>query len=165
MLRDAITAVLLGISLAAQGPPAADALALVNATVLNVGDGSLQRGATIVVRAGRIESVGTAAAPAGVRAIDLRDKFVVPGLIDAHVHIENLITLQAALHSGVTTVRSSGVPHYADVGMRELVKAGALTGPDVLPSGYHVRSNLGDIAGFLTRSQPVLTASTGDGNG
>ena len=48
----------------------------------------------------------------------------MPGLIDAHVHIANLRSLRTALESGVTTARSSGVSHYVDVGMRELVKQG-----------------------------------------
>ena len=63
----------------------------------------------------------------------------IPGLIDAHVHIANLRALRTALESGVTTVRSAGVSHYVDVGMRELVKQGAVVGPDVLAAGYHVR--------------------------
>ena len=32
--------------------------------------------------------------------------------------------MRAALESGVTTVRSAGVSHYVDVGLRELVKQG-----------------------------------------
>jgi imidazolonepropionase-like amidohydrolase len=64
---------------------------------------------------------------------------VVPGLIDAHVHIATPGAMRAALESGVTTVRSAGVSHFADVGLRELVKQGHLPGPDMLAAGYHVR--------------------------
>ena len=71
--------------------------------------------------------------------IDLRNRFVVPGLIDAHVHIASLPQLRAALESGVTTVRSAGVSNFVDVGMRELVKKGFVAGPDVVAAGYHVR--------------------------
>jgi imidazolonepropionase-like amidohydrolase len=46
----------------------------------------------------------------------------------------------------VTTVRSSGVSSYADVGLRELVKQGALPGPDVVATGYHVRPVVADEA-------------------
>ncbi|HUE88508.1 MAG TPA: amidohydrolase family protein [Vicinamibacterales bacterium] len=127
-------------------PGQPEALALVNAHVVNVIDGSVQRGVTVMLRGGRIESVGAAAAPAGVKAIDVRQRFVVPGLIDAHVHIGNLRALRTALESGVTTARSAGVSYYADVGIRELVKKGALTGPEIVASGYHVRTLIAEEA-------------------
>jgi imidazolonepropionase-like amidohydrolase len=126
--------------LGAQPTAVPDALALVNAYVVNVADGSVQRDQTIVLRGGRIESIG-AAKPAGdLKTIDIRQRFVVPGLIDAHVHIGNLRALRTALESGVTTARSAGVSYYADVGMRELVKQGAVIGPDIVAAGYHVRT-------------------------
>jgi imidazolonepropionase-like amidohydrolase len=146
MRRSAASAVILifGIaSLTAQRAPAAlDAIALINASVLNVRSGSIQRGATVVLRGGLIESVSAAAAPAGIRSFDLHNRFVVPGLIDAHVHIGSLPQLQAAFESGVTTVRSAGVSNFADVGMRELVKKGLVAGPDVMAAGYHVRPEI-----------------------
>ena len=64
------------------------------------------------------------------------------------MHIANLRALRTALESGVTTVRSAGVSHYVDVGMRELVKQGAVVGPDVLAAGYHVRPTLAEEAFF-----------------
>ena len=126
---------------AAQRPtvPPQEALALTNASVVNVRTGAVLRNATVVLRGGRIESVGTTAAPSGIRAIDLRGRHVVPGLIDAHVHIGSLPQMRAALESGATTVRSAGASNYADVGLRELVKRGFVAGPDMIAAGYHVR--------------------------
>ena len=136
-----VLAFCLSFSLLAQGrgPIAQDPIVLTNASVVNVRTGAVQRGATVVLRGGAIVSVGTGAVPAGARTIDLRGRFVVPGLIDAHVHIASLPQLRAALESGVTTVRSAGVSNYVDVGMRELVKSGYVAGPDMLATGYHVR--------------------------
>jgi imidazolonepropionase-like amidohydrolase len=114
-------------------------IALINANVVDVRSGTIQANAAVVLRGGRIESVGAGAAPAGVRAIDLRGRYVVPGLIDAHVHIGSVAQMRAALDSGVTTVRSAGVSHFVDVGLRELVRRGALAGPDMIATGYHVR--------------------------
>src|ERR1700720_4503516 len=48
---------------------------------------ALKDGATVVVRGDRILSVGTAAAPAGARIIDLGDATLLPGFIDAHTHL------------------------------------------------------------------------------
>lgn len=118
---------------------AEDPVALINASVVNVRSGVITRGATVVLRGGRIESVGAGAAPAGLRAIDLKGRYVVPGLIDAHVHITSLPQMRAALDSGVTTVRSAGVSHFVDVGLRDLVRKGFAAGPDMIATGYHVR--------------------------
>jgi imidazolonepropionase-like amidohydrolase len=136
---------LLVAALSARQPPplsAAPTTALINASVVNVRTGTVTRGATVVLRGGRIESIGTGAAPADARTVDLRNRFVVPGLIDAHVHIGSLPQMRAALESGVTTVRSAGVSHFADVGLRELVRRGHLPGPEMIAAGYHVRPSL-----------------------
>ncbi len=128
--------------LAAQsaGAAAPDRIALVNAQVVNVVTGAVLDGQTLVLAGGRIESVGTTAPPSGVRVIDLHHRWVMPGLIDAHVHIGSLPQMRAALQSGVTTARSAGVSSYLDVGLRELVKRGHVAGPDLLAAGYHVRT-------------------------
>lgn len=135
-------AVILAISTARAQPrdvPPQEAVALTNASVVDVRAGAIARGATVVTRGGRIESVGPGPAPAGTRAIDLGGRFVVPGLIDAHVHVGSLAQMRAALESGVTTMRSAGVSHFVDVGLRELVKKGFVAGPDMIAAGYHVR--------------------------
>ena len=130
---------------AQRGPAPVDAIALTNANVVNVRTGAIQRNTTLILRGGLIERIGppspTAATDAagGMRTIDLRGRYVVPGLIDAHVHISSLPQLRSALESGVTTVRSAGVSHYVDVGMRDLVRKGFIAGPEVLAAGYHVR--------------------------
>src|SRR5688572_602558 len=121
-------------------PP--EALALINANVVDVRAGRVLPGVTVIVRDGRIESVGKAASTTGLRTLDLRGRHLVPGLMDVHTHITSLEAAKRALESGVTTVRSSGVSSYIDVGLRELVRQGALAGPDVLASGYHIRPRL-----------------------
>jgi imidazolonepropionase-like amidohydrolase len=141
-----VTLIVAAIAVHAQAPQTA--LAIINANVVNVVDGSVQRNVTVIARGGRIESISTAAAPAGATVFDARGRHVVPGLIDAHVHIANLRALRTALESGVTTARSAGVSSYVDVGMRELVKRGAVVGPDLLASGYHVRPVIADEAFF-----------------
>jgi imidazolonepropionase-like amidohydrolase len=158
VLRLITSSVLVLLSLASLGAqrsglPPQEPLALTNASVVNVRTGAVERNVTVMMRGGRIESVGSAAAPAGVRAIDLRGRYVVPGLIDAHVHIGSLAQMRAALDSGVTTVRSAGVSHFVDVGLRELVKKGFVAGPDMIAAGYHVRPS---IAGEIFIDFPDL---------
>jgi imidazolonepropionase-like amidohydrolase len=150
-----------GLTLLAQPGPTAGRVAFVNANVVDVATGTVQDGQTLVVSGGRIESIGIAPPPGGARVVDLGRRWVVPGLIDAHVHIANLAQMRAALQSGVTTARSAGVSSYVDVGLRELVKRGHLPGPELLAAGYHVRTmpapelflsdpDLGDLLGGVT---------------
>jgi len=136
-----------------EGVPPNEPLVLINGNVVNVRNGTIMAGATVVLRNGKIESVGKAAAPAGVRTIDLKGKYVLPGLIDAHAHVETVATARRALESGVTTLRNAGVNAWYDVGLRELVRSGAIMGPEVLAAGYWIRSRLPEGA-FLT--DPVL---------
>jgi imidazolonepropionase-like amidohydrolase len=119
-----------------------DRLVLTNANIINVRDGSVQRSATIVVSGGRIESIGAAPSGAAARTLDLKGKYVLPGLIDAHTHASDFAAFRRALESGATTVRSAGVSHYIDIGFHELVKRGAVEGPDVVTAGYHVRPQI-----------------------
>jgi imidazolonepropionase-like amidohydrolase len=135
---------------AQRGPlPPQESMALVNANVVDVRSGRIVPNATVLIKDGRIVSIGPGATPPGVTAIDVRGRYVIPGLVDAHTHIANLRAARTALESGVTTVRSAGVSAYLDVGLRELVKKGALAGPDFFATGYHVRPQLAEEA-FLT---------------
>lgn len=71
---------------------------------------------TVAVRAGRIQSVSRAPVriPEGARVIDRGGRWLLPGLIDAHLQLRDPDSARAALRSGVTTARSLGVPHFAD---------------------------------------------------
>jgi imidazolonepropionase-like amidohydrolase len=122
-------------------PAAAQDLVLVDASLVDVTEGSIRSGVSVVVRDGRIDAVeeGRVDAPDGVRSVDLGGRYLAPGLIDAHVHVESVDQVRRALGTGVTTMRSMGSSHYADVGLRELYRNGHLDGPEVLAAGYHVR--------------------------
>jgi imidazolonepropionase-like amidohydrolase len=150
-------------TLAAQTPPRP--LVVTNATVIDGVGAAPVRGATVLVRDGKIERVvaGRVDAPAGATVVDLKGRWLLPGLIDAHAHIRDLASARAVLASGVTTVRSLGVDHFADVGIRELNHAGVADLPDVLAAGYHVRPRPAD-AFFLDVPQ-LADLMTGGVNG
>jgi imidazolonepropionase-like amidohydrolase len=134
----AVALVALVPALAAGQNPAT--LVIANARVVNVRTGQVTGATTVVVRDGKIASVGSDAASG--TTVDARGRFLIPGLIDAHTHVADLQAARRALESGVTTIRSAGVSHFVDVGLRDLVKTGAVEGPDVLAAGYHVRPQL-----------------------
>ncbi len=126
-------------SAAAQEPP--QPLYIINANVLDGVSPEVMGNATVVVANGRIERVETP--PAGARILDLEGRFLLPGLMDAHSHVNTLAGVRTALESGVTTIRTAGVGGYADVAIREMVKKGILPGPDIVATGVYVTPNLG----------------------
>ncbi|HEX9940066.1 MAG TPA: amidohydrolase family protein [Longimicrobium sp.] len=62
------------------------AFALTHATVIDGTGRPPLRDATVVMRGGKIECVGACTIGAGVEVIDARGKWIIPGLVDAHVH-------------------------------------------------------------------------------
>lgn len=120
--------------------------ALTNANLFNGLDDRIIENATVFVNGGRIERIATgdAAIPSGYEVIDCEDNYLMPGMFDVHTHINSLTQARRALESGVTTVRTAGVPAFQDVSLREMAKAGRIPGPDVVAAGVFVTSNLGD---------------------
>lgn len=120
------------------------------------------RGAsTIVVEGGRIVEIrdGFASAEAGVEVVDLKDRYVLPGLIDMHVHltgiggdplrarllalnrdraddlIEGQKNARADLEAGFTTVRDLGSDPRGIRALRDAVEAGDVAGPTIVNAG------------------------------
>src|SRR5262245_25046120 len=97
------------------------ALVLKDATIFDSVAGKLLPRRMVVIAGETIESIGTPEQPAkippGARTIDCSGKYVIPGLIDAHVHLVHLADrthvtgdefLPLFLAAGVTSVRSTG---------------------------------------------------------
>ena len=125
---------------------AQDVVALTHANII---DGMTERvveDATLIVRDGKIERMegGTVTLPEGATVIDLEGRYVLPGYIDAHMHIASIDAAQRALHSGVTTARSANTAAYQDVALREMVREGALVGPEIQAAGTFVTPTLGN---------------------
>ena len=124
----------------------ADGLALVNCNVFDGVENGIRENATVLVSGDRIERIADRDEdrPDGYEVIDCAGHYLAPGLIDVHTHLDNPEAMRRALDSGTTTVRSASVPAFQDVGLRELVRAGALAGPDVVAAGVYVTPDLED---------------------
>ncbi len=92
---------------------------------------------TVIVRDGKIAEVGPSASvrvPAGVRTIDGKGKFLVPGFTDAHVHVQTPTEFPLFLANGVTTVFNlDGRP--AHLLWRKQIAAGEMLGPTLFTTG------------------------------
>ena len=131
-----------------------DSVKTIHAARMIDGRGHLTRDAWVDVRGGRIVRVYSKRASGQHATLELGDVTLMPGLIDAHVHISNYITrtgaphrsddgdtpaqaalgragnLYADLMAGVTTVQSVGSSD--DLDLREAVKSWQIPGPRVL---------------------------------
>ena len=133
---------------------AAQDLDLVNVTLVD-GTGTAPRpGVTVSVRDGKISAISDKAPQAGkdVRRIDLGGRFLLPGLIDAHAHIQTPASALVAVKSGITTARVLGDINLQAIGTRDLIRLGHVPGPDLLVSPGHIRPKPG-TAFFMTYPQ------------
>jgi cytosine/adenosine deaminase-related metal-dependent hydrolase len=102
-----------------------ETLAITNVSVLSADGETMLPDRTVLVAAGRIAAIsGDTAIPAGTRAIDAHGKYLIPGLIDAHVHLRKQPNdLLLYLANGVTHVRDlAGSPD--DLVWRAQIEAG-----------------------------------------
>ncbi|TCP34851.1 amidohydrolase family protein [Sphingomonas sp. BK235] len=151
-------------ALACTTPASAETVVVTAARMLDVDKGALVADPVIVVTDGRIAAVAAGGAsrpaiPADARRIDLGDVTLVPGLIDMHVHLTSLAEIGGyqtlkytdsfwgavgvanaakTLRAGFTTVRNVGAAGFQDVGLKEAIDGGWLTGPRIVPAGYAI---------------------------
>src|SRR5688572_13542333 len=80
---------------AGQSARPAGAIALEDVTVIDGTGTAPARNRTILIRDGRIADVfptGSRRLPAGTQRLKLPGRFVIPGLVDAHVHVTTPFT-------------------------------------------------------------------------
>jgi imidazolonepropionase-like amidohydrolase len=138
------------VGLFARDLPAQD-VAITNARVI-VGNGTVIDSGTVIVRSGKIVSVSPGAANTqGLKTIDAKGMSAMPGLIDAHRHIntgpDEKAQMQALLEAGYTTILSGGGPADGNLTLRDHIEKGLINGPRVIPSGrVQLRNNTPDMA-------------------
>ena len=142
--------------------------------------GKVETARTLVLENGKVARIvdGYVSEPGG-RVVDLKDSFVLPGLIDSHVHLTGQqgassrldeVTQSSAdqamvgagyarktLMAGFTTVADLGADNAAIFALRAAVKRGDVAGPRILASGgaVSIHGGHGDVNGF---SEEVMHA-------
>ena len=135
---------------------------------------------TVVVENGRVSRIEDGfTAPAGAVVVDQRSRTVLPGLVDAHVHLTSdpgtpfwrdavdsnelaavtgvknaLLTARA----GFTTVRDLGAPGLSSFALRDAIRDGVVPGPRILASGgaLSIVGGHGDVSGFRPEVNAAL---------
>lgn len=120
--------------------------ALVGVNLIPIAEPGVRPDQTVIVRQGLIENMGPTAQvaiPDGAEVLDLRGKYLMPGLVDMHVHLADERDLLHFLSAGVTTVRNmSAHPWWSSLlgavdalTLRKRIRAGELPGPDIFACG------------------------------
>ena len=150
----------LALSAAGQAPvPAPHPIVLHATRLLDIKAGKLIKPGEVLIQGDRIVEVGSAVKrPAGAEVIDLGDRTLMPGLIDAHIHLflhpgaEDLQTVQESvpdrtimatlaarddLMAGFTAERDMGTEGAgsADTAVRNAIDEGRIPGPRLRISG------------------------------
>lgn len=139
-VRSAIAAVLSAVLLAFAAHAAEAPVLLEGATIIDGYATHAPRVASILIEHGRIAQIGDGlAAPEGATVIDLKGKWIIPGLIDAHVHLteetkrsEIEKTLARALRGGITAVRDMAGDDRILVGLARDARLGDIDSPDII---------------------------------
>jgi imidazolonepropionase-like amidohydrolase len=127
----------------ASQPPSAPAdVALRASRMLDPASGRVSGPSVILVSSAKIVAIVPAAGFDGKSArtvIDLGTATILPGLTDAHVHLQiggrPLENASRALGAGFTTLVDLGATSDVVLGLRDRINAGALEGPRILAAG------------------------------
>jgi len=149
--------------------PVAAPIVLKAAHIFDSISGALADHGVVVVSGTKIQAVGAdAKIPSEAQIIDLGDATLLPGFIDAHVHLEaesgpnyyldfyheimrfpveqalyGAHYAKVTLESGITTVRDVGSIEYIALGLRNAIREGMIPGPRMLVSNYAIGSTGG----------------------
>ncbi len=118
-------------------PPKDRIIALEGATLIDGAGGPPKQDALIIIRNGHIESVARVneiPVPRGAERISLVGKTVIPGLIDAHAHVEGWATGRYVAW-GVTTVRDLHGGSDTVLALRNALNLGSIVGPRMFSAG------------------------------
>jgi imidazolonepropionase-like amidohydrolase len=98
-------------------------------------------GTTILIEDGRIQQIGQqgeVSIPADAHVIEAAGKYIIPGLIDSHVHYDMPWLHRLYLANGVTTVRDLGTSIERIVTLREEISVGNILAPRMFVSGVPI---------------------------
>lgn len=163
------------------GASLAEVTVLSGAHLVHVESGNIQRDAVLVIDGERISAMGAAdevRVPPGTREIDLGGRWLIPGLMNMHVHPGLILpgklaaeladesdaalalrmahAIRGMLQVGVTTIRIPGDRRHADLAVDRAIRRGEAIGPRIFSSGMPlvITGGHGSEAGVLYADGP-----------
>lgn len=183
VILGALAAVAIAVPAAAQ--PAQTTFVQAGRVLVDPATGKVETQKTLVVQNGKVVRIadGYVAEPGG-KVVDLKSAFVLPGLIDSHVHITSQQNPNARLEgvtqsaseqamvgaryakktllAGFTTVADLGADDEAIFALRKAIALGDVPGPRIVASGgaISVHGGHGDVNGYREDVMHVLRPSS-----
>lgn len=113
--------------------------AIQDAAIVDVEKGTIVPHQTVIIRDDRIEEIypaGSTRVPEAARVIDASGLYLIPGLMDAHVHyLEPEIFGRLMIANGVLLARDMGMPNDYILKLRDELKRGETLGPEMIATG------------------------------
>ncbi|MEO9079076.1 MAG: hypothetical protein ABI268_07150, partial [Rhodanobacter sp.] len=152
-------------------PAAAASLALTHATVIDGTGSPAQVDMTVVINGNEIQSIYPSAMhspPEDARVEDLQGRYVMPGLIDAHVHMTDVepdmahfrVFLRALVDGGVTGVRDMAGNARQLGYLSQLTNNDAIAGPDIFYSALMAGPSFFAKDGRVAAAAPGFAVGT-----
>ncbi|MEQ9038237.1 MAG: amidohydrolase family protein [Silicimonas sp.] len=134
---------------------------LTDVTIVDVVDGRLTAGQSVLIRDGLIAEVGSDITSDPANRIDGAGGYLIPGLWDSHVHIFSTPTepdaaLPLYLVNGITGIRDMGAlwPIAEQKALQARIEAGEVPGPRLILAGAWVDASPGSWPGMFLADTP-----------
>ncbi len=116
-------------------------------------------GTDIWLEGDRIRQIGqldNVVLPSGAQIIEAEGKYVIPGLIDMHVHYDKPLLHRLYLANGVTTVRDLGSSVERMTTLRQEIAVGNILAPRLFISGMPINPRTARAMGLESSAEMAL---------
>ncbi|MGW2014615.1 amidohydrolase family protein [Streptomyces sp. NPDC001927] len=116
-------------------------------SLLDPDTGAVVEDASVLIMDGTVRAAGpqgSVTVPRGVEVLEAHGRWILPGLIDAHIHLSTAAEARDAVRKGATSARSGSTSFYQDIAVRELARHSPALAPRLTAAGVFVTPDLGD---------------------
>ncbi|MFI8004829.1 amidohydrolase family protein [Streptomyces sp. NPDC086010] len=122
-------------------------LVIEGGTLLDPATGDVTENAVVVIEDGTVRAVGRrggVTVPRNAETLDAHGRWVLPGLVDAHIHLSTAAEARDAVRQGATSARSGSTTFFQDIAVRELARHSPDLAPRLTAAGVFVTPDLGE---------------------